>query len=146
MKNLIFWIPAVFVLGGLVGLFGPQEELRAYRKTADADASARIAPSANGFDSFAALANIPTAASRSRLAEPSCASAATSDASAVGAAEARGRLFSKNGLRAFLRLSAVASLLAALLGASARPLHDSGPSAPRKASFADFDARAKAGG
>ncbi len=95
MKNSIVWIPAVFVLGGLVGRFGPQEELRAYRKTADADASARIAPSANGFDSFAALANIPTAASRPRLAEPSRASAATNDASAstgdasaVGAAEA----------------------------------------------------------
>jgi len=64
MKSALVLLPAVFVLGGLVGRYGPTEELRAFRRSAETKESAKVARVANGFDSFAALASIPKAAKR----------------------------------------------------------------------------------
>lgn len=84
MKSAVVWIPAVFVLGGLVGRFGPTEELRAYRQSAEAKESAKVSRSANGFDSFAAFANIPAAARRSRRADRPRPFAATNETAVAG--------------------------------------------------------------
>lgn len=70
MKHALIWIPAVFVLGGLVGRYGPTEELRAYRRSSETRESAKVSRAANGFESFAALANIPKAAKRPRREAP----------------------------------------------------------------------------
>ena len=83
MKSSVVWIPAVFILGGLVGRFGPAEELRAYRQSDEAKDAVRVSRSANGFDSFAALANIPTAARRSHRAEKPQPSAVTNETAEV---------------------------------------------------------------
>ena len=63
-KSTLLWLPAAFVLGGLIGRFGPAEELRAFQKAAERSESASAARSANGLDSFIRLANIPDAAKR----------------------------------------------------------------------------------
>ena len=65
-KSTLLWLPAAFVLGGLIGRFGPAEELRAFQKAAERSESASAARSANGLDSFIRLANIPDAAKRPR--------------------------------------------------------------------------------
>jgi hypothetical protein len=73
MNKAIVWIPLAFIAGGLVGYWGPSEELRAVRKKADVE-KPRPAAAADGFGSFAKLVQIPETASprraRRRRAEP----------------------------------------------------------------------------
>lgn len=88
MKSALVWLPVAFVLGGLVGRFGPAEELRAFRRSAEAKETAKAVRSANGFDSFAALANIPKAAKRPHRVTPSKSTDATAKAGADNAAAA----------------------------------------------------------
>ena len=56
----IVWLPAVFVLGGLVGYYSPSEELRANEERARKEVSKPRRPDA--FGSFAQMVNIPAEA------------------------------------------------------------------------------------
>ena len=66
MKNVFIWLPLAFVLGGIVGAWGPGEELKALKKR-EAERPAEVKKSAPaGFGSFAQLVNIPETARRPR--------------------------------------------------------------------------------
>lgn len=69
MNKVLVWLPLAFVLGGMVGYFGPQEELQALKAKA-AEEAAKPARPANGFGSFAQLVNIPDAARARRRPRP----------------------------------------------------------------------------
>lgn len=86
-KSTLLWIPAAFVLGGLIGRFGPTEELRAFRESAENKESVRTARSANGLDSFIKLANIPEVAKRPRRPAKPAAASETNVTAAVAANE-----------------------------------------------------------
>ena len=64
MKKIpvIVWLPLVFVAGGLVGYYGPAEELRS-RDVREQEAKAKPK---NAFGSFTELVNIPEVAKRPR--------------------------------------------------------------------------------
>ena len=63
---VLVWLPAVFVIGGLVGYYGPSEELRS-RELREQEEKAKPR-SNNAFGSFAQMVNIPDAAKRPRRA------------------------------------------------------------------------------
>ena len=63
---VLVWLPAVFVLGGLVGYYGPSEELRS-REQREQEEKAKPR-SNNAFGSFAQMVKIPDAAKRPRRA------------------------------------------------------------------------------
>ena len=59
---VLVWLPAAFVIGGLVGYYGPSEELRS-RELREQEEKAK--PRSGGaFGSFAQMVNIPDAAKR----------------------------------------------------------------------------------
>ena len=64
MKKIpvIVWLPLVFIAGGLVGYYGPAEELRS-REVREQEAKAKPK---NAFGSFTELVNIPEVAKRPR--------------------------------------------------------------------------------
>ena len=66
MKKIpvIVWLPLVFVAGGLVGYYGPAEELR-LRDVREQEEKAKP-KSKNAFGSFTELVNIPEVAKRPR--------------------------------------------------------------------------------
>ena len=66
MKKIpvIVWLPLVFVAGGLVGYYGPAEELRS-RDVREQEEKAKP-KSKNAFGSFTELVNIPEVAKRPR--------------------------------------------------------------------------------
>lgn len=110
MSRVVLWLPLAFVLGGLIGAWGPNEELRRIRER-PAKAAAPAAR-AHGFDAFARMVNIPDVARRGpraqrRPAETNAvarvrpaASAASSSASNTAARVARPRRLSPEDLRA----------------------------------------------
>ncbi len=63
MKKIpaLVWIPAVFILGGLTGYYGPSEELRMAKERAREEKSKP--QRADAFGSFASMVNIPQTAS-----------------------------------------------------------------------------------
>ena len=65
MKNAFVLLPLAFVIGGIVGYYGPAEELRA-RESQVKEQAVRKAKkgSRGGFASFASMVNIPESASR----------------------------------------------------------------------------------
>jgi hypothetical protein len=63
---VLVWLPAVFVIGGLVGYYGPSEELRS-REQREQEEKAKPR-SNNAFGSFAQMVKIPDAAKRPRRA------------------------------------------------------------------------------
>ena len=63
---VLVWLPEVFVLGGLVGYYGPSEELRS-REQREQEEKAKPR-SNNAFGSFAQMVKIPDAAKRPRRA------------------------------------------------------------------------------
>ena len=65
MKKIpvIVWLPLVFIAGGLVGYYGPAEELRS-RDVREQEAKAKPK---NAFGSFTELVNIPEVAKRPLL-------------------------------------------------------------------------------
>lgn len=74
MKGAPFlvWLPLAFVVGGLVGAYGPMEELRAREERAEAERAnekAKRRP-AGAFGSFAQIVNIPDEAKRPRRPKP----------------------------------------------------------------------------
>ena len=66
MKKIpaIVWLPLVFIAGGLVGYYGPAEELRS-RDVREKEEKTRAKPK-NAFGSFTELVNIPEVAKRPR--------------------------------------------------------------------------------
>ena len=66
MKKIpvIVWLPLVFIAGGLVGYYGPAEELRS-RDVREQEEKAKPKPR-NAFGSFTELVNIPEVAKRPR--------------------------------------------------------------------------------
>lgn len=66
MKKIpvIVWLPLVFVAGGLVGYYGPAEELRS-RDVREQEEKTKAKPK-NAFGSFTELVNIPEVAKRPR--------------------------------------------------------------------------------
>ena len=67
MKKIpvIVWLPLVFVAGGLIGYYGPAEELRA-RDAREQEEKAKKSKTRNAFGSFTELVNIPEVAKRPR--------------------------------------------------------------------------------
>lgn len=67
MKSIptLVWIPAVFIIGGLVGYYGPSEELRA--KELRAKEQSIKQQRGDAFGSFTQMMNIPHTASRPPL-------------------------------------------------------------------------------
>lgn len=66
--SVLVWLPLAFIVGGLVGAYGPTEELRTREERADAEkAKAKARQKASGaFGSFAQIVNIPDEAKRPR--------------------------------------------------------------------------------
>jgi hypothetical protein len=62
----LVWLPLVFVAGGLVGYYGPSEELRARDERAKEEKEKAKPQQMGGFGSFAQLVKIPDAARRPR--------------------------------------------------------------------------------
>lgn len=67
MKKIpvIVWLPLVFVAGGIIGYYGPAEELRA-RNAREQEEKAKKSKTRNAFGSFTELVNIPDVAKRPR--------------------------------------------------------------------------------
>ncbi|MCR5751016.1 MAG: hypothetical protein K6G91_03565 [Kiritimatiellae bacterium] len=87
------WLPLAFVAGGLVGAYGPSEELRTREERASEEkAVAKAKPkSAGAFGSFAQIVNIPDEAKRPRRpklhAKPAAVASTNAEESASGSAE-----------------------------------------------------------
>lgn len=66
MKKIpvIVWLPLVFIAGGLIGYYGPAEELRS-RDVREKEEKTKAKPK-NAFGSFTELVNIPEVAKRPR--------------------------------------------------------------------------------
>ena len=66
MKKIpvIVWLPLVFIAGGLIGYYGPAEELRS-RDVREQEEKTKAKPK-NAFGSFTELVNIPEVAKRPR--------------------------------------------------------------------------------
>ena len=75
MKNIpaLVWLPLALVVGGLVGAYGPMEELRTREERAEAEKTKAKAKqkAAGAFGSFAQIVNIPDEAKRPRRPRPS---------------------------------------------------------------------------
>ncbi len=65
MTKSVLLIPFAFILGGLAGYWGANDDLRALRAKAEVSASSKRT-SANGFGSFAQLVQIPETAKKRR--------------------------------------------------------------------------------
>lgn len=64
VTNVFLWLPIAFVAGGLVGAWGPSEELRAFRERSSKKEHSE--KKIQGFDAFAKMMNIPDVAKRRR--------------------------------------------------------------------------------
>lgn len=75
MKKAPFlvWLPLAFIVGGLVGAYGPTEELRTREERVEAEKTKAKAKqkAAGAFGSFAQIVNIPDEAKRPRRPRPS---------------------------------------------------------------------------
>jgi len=65
MKSFI-WLPIACVAGIIIGAWGPREELRSLRESAETERKQPRDAAAEGFKAFARMANIPEEARRSR--------------------------------------------------------------------------------
>ena len=63
MKNW-FWIPLAAIAGGIVGSWGPREDLKLYKANVQEERTQKKVSGTTGFDAFARLANIPDVARR----------------------------------------------------------------------------------
>ena len=63
MKNW-FWIPLAAIVGGIVGSWGPREDLELYKANVQEERTQKKVSGTTGFDAFAKLANIPDVAKR----------------------------------------------------------------------------------
>lgn len=85
------WLPLAFVAGGLVGAYGPSEELRTREERASVEKTvAKAKPkSAGAFGSFAQIVNIPDEAKRPRRPPPRAKPAAVANTNAEETASSR---------------------------------------------------------
>ena len=90
--SVLVWLPLAFIVGGLVGAYGPTEELRTRAERADAEkAKAKARQKASGaFGSFAQIVNIPDEARRPHRPrrQPAVDAATNAEESAAAAAAA----------------------------------------------------------
>jgi len=79
MKKIpvIVWLPLVFIAGGLVGYYGPAEELRS-RDVREQEEKTKAKPK-NAFGSFTELVNIPEVAKRPRRVKDTAPATNTND-------------------------------------------------------------------
>ena len=68
MKSFI-WLPIACIAGVIIGAWGPREELRMLKESAEAERK-KPRNAAEGFQAFARMANIPEEAKRSRRRRP----------------------------------------------------------------------------
>jgi hypothetical protein len=88
MKNAFVWLPLAFVIGGIVGYYGPAEELRARESQVKEQAVQKAKKgSRGGFASFASMVNIPESASRAGASHKRKEAVPTSDPDAADIAE-----------------------------------------------------------
>ena len=84
MKNAFVWLPLAFVIGGIVGYYGPAEELRAREAQVKEQAVQKAKKgSRGGFASFASMVNIPESASRAGASHKRKEAVPTSDSDAA---------------------------------------------------------------
>lgn len=76
------WLPLAFIAGGLIGAWGPSEELRTLEKRASSEAAP--AGKSRGFDAFARMVNIPDVARRRRPLRRTAADGVSAKAQATG--------------------------------------------------------------
>ena len=57
-----FWIPLAAIVGGIVGSWGPREDLELYKANVQKERTQKKVSASTGFDAFAKLANIPDVA------------------------------------------------------------------------------------
>ena len=69
MKNIIVWLPLAAVIGGIVGAWGPMEELRMLKEREDEAKVAARPAKRGGFNPLSQLINVPDAAKRPRRAK-----------------------------------------------------------------------------
>ena len=69
MKSFI-WLPIACIAGVIIGAWGPREELRALKENAEVERKRPRNATAEGFQAFARMANIPEEARRSRRRRP----------------------------------------------------------------------------
>ncbi|MBR4617596.1 MAG: hypothetical protein IKO55_18455, partial [Kiritimatiellae bacterium] len=69
MKSFI-WLPIACIAGEIIGAWGPREELRSLKENAEAERKQPRNATAEGFQAFARMANIPEEARRSRRRRP----------------------------------------------------------------------------
>ena len=69
MKSFI-WLPIACIAGVIIGAWGPREELRSLKENAEAERKRPRNATAEGFQAFARMANIPEEARRSRRRRP----------------------------------------------------------------------------
>jgi len=69
MKNIIVWLPLAAVIGGIVGAWGPMEELRMLKEREDEAKAAARPAKRGGFNPLSQLINVPDAAKRPRRAK-----------------------------------------------------------------------------
>lgn len=69
MKNVVVWLPLAAVLGGIVGAWGPMEELAALKEMGKEEKALAAAPATSAsFNPLSQLINVPNAAKRPRRA------------------------------------------------------------------------------
>ncbi|MBO5750914.1 MAG: hypothetical protein J6R80_00745 [Kiritimatiellae bacterium] len=66
MKTSLAWLPLAAVVGGLIGAWGPYEELQAYKSRPSKASSEQRAEKRSGFDPIARLIKVPDEARRPR--------------------------------------------------------------------------------
>lgn len=67
MKSAFLWLPLVFIIGGMVGYYGPAEELRARQEQEKTSYEKNQKKNRrHGFGSFTQFVNIPEVAGKSR--------------------------------------------------------------------------------
>ena len=69
MGKVIVWLPLAAVLGGLVGAWGPLEELRALKERGEEQKAEARPAKRTGFSPIAQIINVPDAAKRPRRAK-----------------------------------------------------------------------------
>lgn len=88
MKTSIAFLPLAAVVGGLIGAWGPSEELRAYKERPERAKAEERASRRTGFDPIAQFINVPDAAKRPRREKASAEAPSPAPAAAAPATNA----------------------------------------------------------
>ena len=96
MKNW-FWIPLAAIVGGIVGSWGPREDLELYKANVQEERTQKKVSGTTGFDAFARLANIPDVARRRPKARTNELARSVGNSAPVPAAETNEAALAQNG-------------------------------------------------